>query len=87
MTGLPEMFAGVLAWAGIAATDVPACQAHAQVGPRVLTVLSAVLAMSRCPGIRLGGINRGFEVFACFGGLRIGGLRMGGLGDFRLTLA
>ncbi len=82
MTGLREVFAGVLVWAGIAASDVPTCQAHAQVRPRVLTVFFAVLAMSRRARIRLGGINRGFEVFACFGGLRFGDLR-----GFRLTLA
>jgi len=64
MTGLFEVFAGVLVWAGIATSDVPTCQAHAQVRPRVLAVVFAVLAMRRRARIRLRGINRGFEVFA-----------------------
>jgi hypothetical protein len=67
MTGLRKVLAGVLVRAGITASDVPACEAHPQVRPRVLAVLAAVLAVSRRARIRLGGINRGFEVFACFG--------------------
>ena len=62
MTGPLEIFAGVLVWAGIAVSDVPTCQAHAQVRPSVLAVLYAVLAMSRCARIRLGGSRRRREV-------------------------
>ena len=74
MPGLPEVFAGVLVRAGIAAADVPTCQACAQVCPGVLTVFLAILAMPRRARIGLGGLSRGFEVFTRIGdrgGLRI----------------
>ena len=77
MTGLPEVFAGVLVRAGIAASDVPARQAHAQVCPGVDTVLFAVRAMSRRARIGLGGISRGIEVFT----------RIGDRGGLRIALA
>jgi hypothetical protein len=75
MTGLPEVFAGVLVRAGIAASDMPTSQAHAQVCPGVDAVLFAGLAMSRRARIGLGGISGGIEVFTRIGdrgGLRIG---------------
>jgi hypothetical protein len=75
MAGLLEVFVGVLVGAGIAASDVPTREAHAQVGPGVLTIGDAVLAMPRCPRIRLGGINGRLEVFATIGGPRIRHLR------------
>ena len=46
MTRLPEVFARVLARTGIAAADMAAAEAHAQVRPRVLTVLGALLAVA-----------------------------------------
>lgn len=80
MAGLPEVFVGVLVRAGITASDVPAGEAHSQVGPGALAVLDAVLAVPRSPRIGLGGIISGVEVFA-----RIEGLRQGDLGGFRCT--
>jgi len=77
MTGLPEVFAGMLVRAGIAASDVPTSQAHAQVCPGILAVLFAVLAMSRRARIGLGGISRGVEVFT----------RIGDRGGLRIALA
>jgi hypothetical protein len=67
MTGLLEVFAGVAVRAGIAAPDMTTGEAHAQVRPPVATVPFAVLAMSRSSRNRLRDINRGLEVFACFG--------------------
>ena len=77
MTGLSEVFAGVLVRAGIAASDVPTGQAHAQVRPGVVAVLFAVLAMSRRARIGLGGTSRGVEVFT----------RIGDSGGLRIALA
>jgi hypothetical protein len=68
MTGRMEMFARVLMRARIAAADVAAGQAHAQVRPRILTVLVALLAFAGREGFRLDpGCSVGGEVFACFG--------------------
>jgi hypothetical protein len=68
MAGGMEMFARVLMWAGIAAPDVAARQAHAQVCPRALTELVALLAFAGCQRRRLGrGLRIGGEVFACIG--------------------
>ena len=67
MTGLREVPAGMLVRAGIAAPHVSTREAHAQMRPGVLTVLDAVLAMSRRLRNRLDGINRGVEVFARIG--------------------
>ena len=75
MTGLLEVLVGVLVRAGIATSDMPTCQAHPQVGPGILNVLDAVLAVSRGTRIRLGGINRGTEVFARIG-RDLGGFRL-----------
>lgn len=69
MTGRVEMFARMLVWARIAAPDVAARQAHAQVRPRVLTVLVALLTFAGREQFRLVlGCGVGGEVFACFGG-------------------
>ena len=68
MTGGMKMFARVLVWAGIAAPDVAARQAHAQVRPRVLTEFVALLAFAGCERLRLNpGLRIGREVFACIG--------------------
>jgi hypothetical protein len=68
MTGGMEMFARMLVWAGIAAPDVAARQAHAQVRPRGLSELVALLAFAGCQGFRIDrGLRVGGEVFACFG--------------------
>jgi hypothetical protein len=68
MTGRMEMFARVLMRARIAASDVAAGQAHAQVRPRVLTVLVALLAFAGRQWFRLDpGCSVGGKVFACFG--------------------
>lgn len=68
MTGRMEMFARVLMWTGIAAADVAACQAHAQVRPGVLAVLVALLTFARRERFRLDvGCGVGREVFACIG--------------------
>lgn len=47
MPGLTEMLGGVLMWAGIAATDMPAGQAHPQMCPGLLTVDRTFLALAR----------------------------------------
>ncbi len=71
MTGRAEMFARMLVWARIAAADMAARQAHAQVRPRVLTVLVALLAFAGRERFRLDqGCGVGVEVFACIGGRR-----------------
>ena len=71
MTGRVEMFARMLVWARIAAADVAARQAHAQVRPRVLTVLVALLAFAGRERFRLDrGCGVGGEVFACIGDRR-----------------
>jgi hypothetical protein len=68
MAGGMEMFARMLMWAGIAAPDVAACQAHPQVCPRVFTELVAPLAFARRVGLRLDqGLRDGGKVFACIG--------------------
>jgi hypothetical protein len=72
MTGLVEVFEGVLVRARIAAADVAAGQTHPQVRPRVLAELRALLAFARCLGLGLHDV-RG-EVLARFGdhcGVRI----------------
>jgi hypothetical protein len=53
MTCGMEMFARMLVWAGVAAPDVAARQAHAQVRPRGLTELVALLAFAGCERVRL----------------------------------
>jgi hypothetical protein len=71
MTGRMEMFARVLMRARITAPDVAAGQAHAQMRPRVLTVLVALLAFAGRQWFRLDrGCGFGGEVFACFGDRR-----------------
>ena len=66
MAGRVEMFARMLVWARIAAPDVAAGQAHAQVRPRALTELLALLAFAGRQRFRLhGGLRVGGEVFAC----------------------
>jgi hypothetical protein len=66
-----EMFARMLVWARIAAPDVAACQAHAQVRPRRLTELVALLAFAGRQWFRLdSGLRAGEQVFACFGDRR-----------------
>jgi hypothetical protein len=68
MAGGMEMFARVLMWAGITASDVPARQAHAQVRPRGLAELVALLAFARGERRRIGrGLRSGGKVFACIG--------------------
>jgi hypothetical protein len=60
-----------LVWARIAAANMAARQAHAQVRPRVLAVLVALLAFARRLGCGLDlGCSVGGEVFACFGDRR-----------------
>jgi hypothetical protein len=66
MTCGMEMFARMLVWAGIAAPDVATRQAHAQVRPRALTELVALLAFAGCERVRLDrGLRVGREVFTC----------------------
>jgi hypothetical protein len=68
MTGGMEMFARMLVRARIAASDVAARQAHAQVCPRVLAVLVALLTFARRERFRFHlGCNGGREMFACIG--------------------
>jgi len=68
MTGGMEMFARMLVWAGVAASDVAARQAHTHVRPRGLTELVALLAFAGCERLRLDrGLRVGSEVFACIG--------------------
>ena len=68
MTCGMEMFARMLVWAGIAAPDVAARQAHAQVCPRVFAVLVALLTFARRERFRFHlGCDVGREVFACVG--------------------
>ena len=68
MTGRMEMFDRVLMRARIAASDVAARQAHAQVRPRILTVLAALLTFAGRERLRPDpGCSVGGEVFACFG--------------------
>jgi hypothetical protein len=70
MSGGMEVFARVLMRARIAAADVAARQAHAQVRPRSLTEIVALLAFAGRDGLRLDpGSSIGGEVFACSGGL------------------
>jgi hypothetical protein len=71
MTGGMKMFARVLVWAGIAAPDVAARQAHAQVRPRALTEFVALLAFAGCQRLRLvRGLRIGGQVFTCVGDSR-----------------
>jgi hypothetical protein len=68
MTGRVEMFARMLMRARIAASDVAARQTHAQVRPRRLTELVALLTFARSERLRLNpGLRIGREVFACIG--------------------
>ena len=68
MAGGMEMFARMLMWAGIAAPDMAARQAHAQVCPRGFTELVALLAFAGCERLGLDlGLRVGGEVFACIG--------------------
>ena len=68
MTGGMEMFARMLVWAGVAASDVAARQAHTHVRPRGLTELVALLAFAGCERLGLDlGLRVGGEVFACIG--------------------
>jgi hypothetical protein len=71
MTGRMEVFARVLMRARIAAADVPAGQAHAQVRPRLVTEFDALLAFAGCKRFRLDpGCSLGDEMFACLGDRR-----------------
>jgi len=68
MTCGMEMFARMLVRTGIAARDVAARQAHAQVRPCVLTEFVALLAFAGCERVRLDrGLRVGREVFTCIG--------------------
>ena len=68
MTCGMEMFARMLVRTGIAARDVAARQAHAQVRPCVLTEFVALLAFAGCERVRLDrGLRAGREVFTCIG--------------------
>lgn len=58
MAGLMEVFVRVLVRARVAASDVAAGQAHAQVRPRILTELIALLAFAGCARLGLGDIGR-----------------------------
>ena len=74
MAGFAEVFAGMPVRTRVAAADVPACHTHAQVGPGVLAVLLAFLAVGRRARFGVGGIGRGLEMFTCSGdrdGVRI----------------
>ena len=78
MTGRVEMFARMLVWARIAAPDMAAHQAHAQVRPRSLAELVALLAFAGRERFRLDlGLRGGGEVFACFGDRRGAGVARG----------
>jgi hypothetical protein len=55
---------GVLMWARIAAPDVAARDAHAQVRPGILTVLGAFLTALWCGRLRLVGLGRRGQVLA-----------------------
>ena len=67
MTGRVEMFARMLVWTRIAAPDMAAHQAHAQVRPCTLAELVALLAFAGRKWFRLDlGLRVGGEVFACF---------------------
>jgi hypothetical protein len=68
-----EVFARVLVWAGITAPDVAARQAHAQVRPRRLTELVALLAFAGRQWLGVGFIGGG-QVFACIGDRRRAGV-------------
>jgi hypothetical protein len=75
MTGRVEVFARVLMRARIAAADVAAGQAHAQVRPCTLAEFVALLAFAGRERFRLDpGFSFGGEMFACFGDRRGGGL-------------
>jgi hypothetical protein len=65
------MFARMLMRARIAAADVAAGQAHAQVRPCTLVELVALLAFAGRESFRLDpGFGVGGEMFACFGDRR-----------------
>jgi len=68
MAGLVEVLVCVLVRARVAASDMAAGQAHAQVRPRRLTELVALLAFARRAGLRLDDIGR--KVLACVGDRR-----------------
>lgn len=69
MPGLAEVGGGVLMRAGIAASDVPAGQAHPKMGPGVRAVIGAFLAAARGQWRRL---------YDSYGGLKmLAGLRDG----------
>jgi hypothetical protein len=71
MTGGVEVFARMLVRTGIATSDVAARQAHAQVRPRALTELFALLAFAGRQRLRLlRGLRIGNEVFTCCGDRR-----------------
>ena len=71
MTGRMEVFARVQVRARVAAADMPAGQAHAQVRPRFVTEFDALLAFAGCKRFRLDpGFSQGGEVFACLGDRR-----------------
>jgi hypothetical protein len=75
MAGGVEVFARVLVWAGIAASNVAARQAHAQVRPRALPEQIAALAFAG--GQRVGlrwGLRVGDQVFARIGDRRRAGI-------------
>ena len=71
MIGRMEVFARVLVRARVAAADVPAAQAHAQVRPRLVTEFDALLAFAGGKRFRLEpGFSLGGEMFACLGDRR-----------------
>jgi hypothetical protein len=75
MIGRVEMFARVLMRARIAAADVAAGQAHAQVRPSALAELVALLTFAGSERFRLNpGFSVGGEMLADFGDRRGGGL-------------
>ena len=75
MTGRMEVFARVLMRARIAATDVPAGQAHAQMRPRLVTEFDALLAFAGCERFRLDPrCSLGGEMFARLGDRRGAGI-------------
>jgi hypothetical protein len=69
MAGLMEVNVCMLVRARVAASDVAAGQAHAQVRPRILPELVARLAFAGCARLRFSDIGR--QVVACFGDRRV----------------
>jgi hypothetical protein len=75
MAGGAKMFARVLVRTRIAASDVAARQAHAQVRPGAFTELFALLTFAGRERLGLRqGLRVGGEVFACVGDRRGAGI-------------